>query len=43
MCIDHCPVTALTMGDDVPEVAGEICITCFCCQEMCAEKAIALQ
>jgi len=43
MCIDHCPVSALTMGDDVPEVDGESCITCFCCQEICPEKAIALQ
>jgi len=42
-CIDQCPVSALSMVDDVPEVDSEICITCFCCQEMCPEKAIELK
>jgi Pyruvate/2-oxoacid:ferredoxin oxidoreductase delta subunit len=43
MCIDHCPVSALSLGDVVPEVDADTCITCFCCQEICPEKAIALQ
>jgi uncharacterized protein (DUF362 family)/Pyruvate/2-oxoacid:ferredoxin oxidoreductase delta subunit len=43
-CIDQCPVSALSMGDnDVPQVDGDTCITCFCCQEICPEKAIALR
>ncbi len=42
-CIDQCPVSALSMTDDLPEVDPEICITCFCCQEMCPEKAIELK
>ncbi len=42
-CIDQCPVSALSMGEQIPEVAAETCITCFCCQEICPEKAISLQ
>ncbi len=42
-CIDHCPASALSMGEHVPAVDADTCITCFCCQEMCPEKAIALQ
>ncbi len=41
-CVDHCPVSALTMVEDHPVVDAETCITCFCCQEICPEKAIAL-
>jgi uncharacterized protein (DUF362 family)/NAD-dependent dihydropyrimidine dehydrogenase PreA subunit len=41
-CVDHCPVSALTMTDRVPEVDPDTCIACFCCQEMCPEKAITL-
>lgn len=42
-CIEQCPVSALSMGDDVPQVDADTCITCFCCQEICPEKAIALK
>ncbi len=42
-CIDHCPVSALSMVDNLPQVDPAKCIACFCCQEMCPEKAIALQ
>lgn len=41
-CVEQCPVSALTMRDDLPEVDADTCITCFCCQEICPEKAIAL-
>jgi uncharacterized protein (DUF362 family)/NAD-dependent dihydropyrimidine dehydrogenase PreA subunit len=41
-CVNQCPVTALSMGDAVPEVDADTCITCFCCQEICPEKAITL-
>jgi len=30
------------MADDFPAVDEETCITCFCCQELCPEKAIQL-
>lgn len=41
-CIEHCPVSALTMQDSVPVVDADTCITCFCCQEICPEKAMRL-
>jgi uncharacterized protein (DUF362 family)/Pyruvate/2-oxoacid:ferredoxin oxidoreductase delta subunit len=41
-CIDHCPVSALSMIETVPQVDPAKCIACFCCQEMCPEKAISL-
>jgi uncharacterized protein (DUF362 family)/Pyruvate/2-oxoacid:ferredoxin oxidoreductase delta subunit len=43
-CIEHCPVTALSLNEDnLPEVDADTCITCFCCQELCPEKAITLK
>ncbi|MFZ5585017.1 MAG: DUF362 domain-containing protein [Thermodesulfobacteriota bacterium] len=42
-CVDQCPVGALTLVDDLPQVDADKCITCFCCQEMCPEKAMALK
>ena len=43
VCIDQCPVSALTMDRSVPVVDADICITCFCCQEICPEKAMTLK
>jgi uncharacterized protein (DUF362 family)/Pyruvate/2-oxoacid:ferredoxin oxidoreductase delta subunit len=42
-CIEHCPVSALFMDEDIPKVDADTCIICFCCQEMCPEKAISLK
>jgi uncharacterized protein (DUF362 family)/NAD-dependent dihydropyrimidine dehydrogenase PreA subunit len=42
-CIDQCPVSALSMDDQLPQADDDICITCFCCQEVCPEKAISLK
>jgi uncharacterized protein (DUF362 family)/NAD-dependent dihydropyrimidine dehydrogenase PreA subunit len=42
-CVDHCPVSALSMKEDLPEADADTCITCFCCQEICPEKAITLR
>jgi uncharacterized protein (DUF362 family)/NAD-dependent dihydropyrimidine dehydrogenase PreA subunit len=41
-CVEHCPVSALTMVQDLPVVDPEVCIACFCCQEICPEKAMSL-
>jgi len=41
-CVDNCPVSALSMSDDMPTVDADTCIICFCCQETCPEKAIQL-
>jgi formate hydrogenlyase subunit 6/NADH:ubiquinone oxidoreductase subunit I len=35
-------VSALRMQDDIPVVDPAICIACFCCQEICPEKAMTL-
>lgn len=44
LCVDHCAVSALSMGsENMPVVDADTCITCFCCQEMCPEKAITLK
>jgi uncharacterized protein (DUF362 family)/Pyruvate/2-oxoacid:ferredoxin oxidoreductase delta subunit len=42
-CIEQCPVSALSMQDNLPRVDPELCISCFCCQEICPEKAITLR
>jgi uncharacterized protein (DUF362 family)/Pyruvate/2-oxoacid:ferredoxin oxidoreductase delta subunit len=42
-CVDQCPVSALSMPDNLPEVDADTCIACFCCQEICPEKAMALR
>jgi len=42
-CVDHCPMSALSMIEDIPRVDAGKCIACFCCQEMCPEKAITLR
>jgi len=41
-CVDHCPVSALSMEGVIPIVDAETCIACFCCQEICPEKAMSL-
>ena len=43
ICVEQCPVSALTMNDDLPQVDAGTCITCFCCQEICPEKAMILR
>ena len=42
-CVDHCPVSALSMHGNLPQADAGACIACFCCQEMCPEKAVALR
>ena len=42
-CIEQCPVSALSLVDNLPQVDPDVCITCFCCQEICPEKAITLR
>lgn len=42
-CVAQCPVEALSIPEELPQVDVDKCIVCFCCQEICPEKAIALQ
>lgn len=41
-CVEHCPVSALSMEGALPVVDADTCITCFCCQEVCPERAMTL-
>jgi uncharacterized protein (DUF362 family)/NAD-dependent dihydropyrimidine dehydrogenase PreA subunit len=43
ICVEKCPVSALSMINDLPNVTPEECIVCFCCQENCPERAIQLR
>jgi uncharacterized protein (DUF362 family)/Pyruvate/2-oxoacid:ferredoxin oxidoreductase delta subunit len=42
LCVEQCPVSALTLVDRLPRVDAAACIACFCCQELCPEKAMRL-
>jgi len=43
ICIERCPPTALTMGeDDVPKVDLDRCIGCGICASGCPEEAVTL-
>lgn len=42
-CVEHCPVSVLSMTDELPRVNANLCIRCFCCQEICPEKAMTLK
>lgn len=41
-CVAQCSVSALSIGETVPVVDADACISCFCCQELCPEKAVTL-
>ena len=43
ICINHCPVGAMTIKNDFPDVDKKECIKCYCCQEMCPDDAIKLE
>jgi uncharacterized protein (DUF362 family)/Pyruvate/2-oxoacid:ferredoxin oxidoreductase delta subunit len=42
-CVEQCPVSALSIRNQLPQVDAGLCITCFCCQEICPEKAMTLR
>ncbi|MBI5968962.1 MAG: DUF362 domain-containing protein [Deltaproteobacteria bacterium] len=41
VCVQHCPVQALTMGK-FPLLDSKKCISCYCCYELCSNQAIEL-
>ncbi|MCX8094435.1 MAG: DUF362 domain-containing protein [Candidatus Goldbacteria bacterium] len=45
VCVKHCPVTALLYkGKDIGIICDyNKCIRCFCCHELCPEKAISIK
>ncbi|MCX8021251.1 MAG: DUF362 domain-containing protein [Syntrophorhabdaceae bacterium] len=42
VCIEQCPVSAISIKGDFPQADTEKCIVCFCCQEACPSKAMKL-
>jgi uncharacterized protein (DUF362 family)/ferredoxin len=40
-CVVECPAQALTFAK-VPQVSAELCVSCFCCQELCLTGAVQL-
>ncbi|WP_240984035.1 DUF362 domain-containing protein [Acididesulfobacillus acetoxydans] len=42
-CVNNCPAKALTMNEaGCPLVDLDVCIRCFCCQELCPQKAVEI-
>jgi NAD-dependent dihydropyrimidine dehydrogenase PreA subunit len=42
-CEQRCPVDAITMKDDLPEIKHELCLGCGQCTFVCAPDALRLQ
>jgi len=40
LCIKNCPVNAMTPRDGIPHIDYNVCIKCFCCDEICPYGAI---
>ena len=43
VCVERCPVEAMSITDTVPVIDRDTCILCYCCQELCPNNAIELQ
>jgi len=43
ICVQNCPVHAITLVDRRAAMDLKTCIRCYCCHELCPEKAIELQ
>lgn len=42
-CFDHCPNKAITMKENVAHFDLNLCIRCFCCQELCPYHLIKVK
>lgn len=42
-CADHCPAKAITMGQKRAIVNDDMCIRCYCCQELCPFDAVRIK
>ncbi|PKK82867.1 MAG: hypothetical protein CVT49_11800 [candidate division Zixibacteria bacterium HGW-Zixibacteria-1] len=44
ICVSSCPTGALRLnGDKTPGFNYDLCINCWCCHELCPEKAVAVR
>lgn len=42
VCVENCPVDAITIRDSLAVVDYRRCIRCYCCHELCPDQAIDL-
>lgn len=42
VCLDSCPVSAITLEPD-PDIDRDKCIKCYCCHELCRNGAVKLK
>ena len=40
LCIENCPLAAMTNNNGLPAIDYKQCIQCFCCDEICPHNAI---
>ena len=43
VCVRHCPVKAITLVEKRAHMDLDTCIRCYCCHELCPERAIDLR
>jgi ferredoxin len=43
ICVESCPVGAMSATDKIPVINRKMCIQCYCCQELCPNNAIELR
>jgi len=43
VCVRNCPVNAITLIEKRAHMDLDICIRCYCCHELCPERAIDLR
>ncbi len=43
ICIKSCPVSAITLKDNIADIDHNKCIRCYCCHEMCPHHSIELK
>ena len=42
LCVEACPVGALSLDEDGPVVSRKLCIECYCCLEHCPSEGLRL-
>lgn len=40
VCVEECPVSAISMADETAEICDEECIRCGICHGVCPEEAV---
>ncbi len=43
VCLNHCPVSAITMKKNKANIDKTKCIRCYCCQELCEHNAVKVK